>query len=247
MRLIVTRPREDARRLSQRLAAAGHEVILAPLLDIWPRDDQPVPERPYQAVLITSANGARALMHRPELARLIRATAIAVGPASAAAARDAGFVRVAQAEGDVAALACSATGVLRPEDGPLLYVSGAVTAGDLASSLGASGFEVDRVVAYEARPVEALPEQCASALAAVAAGVAGAAEGVILYSPRTARIWASLVAAADLVPAAMQLSHYCLSDNVAASVRYGLGAAVRVQVASRPDEAALLEIIPKPA
>jgi uroporphyrinogen-III synthase len=241
MRLIVTRPLEDARPLGRRLEAAGHEVILAPLLSIRPVSGLAIPERAYQAVLITSANGVRALNGHPAFARLKRATALVVGPASAAAAADAGFARVAQADGDVATLVRSAIATLHPGDGPLLHVSGAVTTGNLASDLEASGFEVDRVVAYEACPVEALPQPCAAALKA------GTADGVLLYSPRTARIWAALVADSELVPAAMRLVHYCLSDNVADMVRNQLGTAVAVKMAARPDEAALIEIIPKPA
>ena len=241
MRLIVTRPQDDARPLGRRLAAAGHEVIVAPLLDIRPVDELSIPERSYQAVLITSANGARALSRRPELERLKGLAALGVGPASAQAATSVGFARVEQADGDVASLARSVIALRRPDDGPLLYISGAVTAGELASVLEASGFEVDRVIAYEARPVEALPRACATALAA------GRADGVLLFSPRTARIWATLVASADLAPAAAKLIHYCLSENVAAALRDHLGADVTVQVAPLPDEAALLDMVAAPA
>jgi uroporphyrinogen-III synthase len=237
MRLIVTRPPEDAQPLAERLAAAGHEAILAPLLTILRTAELNIPARDYQAVLITSANGARALAGRPGIERLTGIQAIVVGPASAQAARQAGFSRIAEADGDVIALARKAIGILRPEDGPLLYVSGAVTAGELAASLEASGFEVDRVVAYEARPAEALPDLCASALAA------GAADGVLLFSPRTARIWGNLVVAAGLAPAAVQLIHYCLSDNVAIALRHALGSDLKVRVAARPDEAGMLEMV----
>jgi uroporphyrinogen-III synthase len=241
VRLIVTRPQADAAALAQRLEGAGHEVILAPLLSIRPMDELEVPERDYQAVLITSANGARALEGREDLARLRNATAIVVGPASAEAAAHAGFTRIEQADGDVHALVRSVLALLRPGDGPLLHVSGAVTAGDLAAMLQDSGFEVDRVVAYEARPAEALPGPCAAAMAA------GGADGVVLYSPRSARVWAKLVTEAGLAEAAMRMVHYCLSENVAGALREGLGEGVAVQVARRPNESALLELVPAAA
>jgi len=241
VRLVVTRPEGDAEALARRLEAAGHAVLLAPLLSIRPVDELEVPGRDYQAVLITSANGARALAGRAELARLQGATAIVVGPASAEAAARAGFGRIEQADGDVHALVRSTVALLRPGDGPLLYVSGAVTAGDLAAKLQASGFEVDRVVAYEARPAEALPAQCLAAIAA------GDADGVVLYSPRSARIWAALVAEAGLAAAALQMVHYCLSENVAGALREELRDGVAVEVARRPDDAALLELIPAAA
>lgn len=200
-----------------------------------------MPGRDYQAVLITSANGARALERRAELAQLRDATAIVVGPASAEAAARAGFVRIEQADGDVHGLVRSTVALLPPGDGPLLYVSGAVTAGDLAAKLQASGFQVDRVVAYEACPAEALPAHCTGAISA------GDADGVVLYSPRSARIWASLVAEAGLSRAVAELVHYCLSENVAGALRETLGDGVAVQVARRPNESALLELIPAAA
>ena len=241
MRLIVTRPREDARPLGRRLEALGHEVMLAPLLSIRRAGRLTIPQRDYQAVLITSANSARAIGGRPELQHLKGATALVVGPASAAAAARIGFSHIEQADGDVAALVGSAIAVLRPAGGPLLYVSGAVTAGDLAGRLEASGFDVDRVVAYEARPADRLPKACAAAMAA------GKADGVLLFSPRSARIWAALVSAADLTDAAAQLTNYCLSENVAGAVLSGLGAEVATQVSPLPDETALLAMIPAPA
>ena len=241
MRLIVTRSLEDARPLGRRLEALGHEVMLAPLLSIRRAARPAIPERDYQAILITSANGARALGGRPELARLKGARTLVVGPASAAAATRIGISHIEQADGDVAALVRSAIAVLRPGDGPLLYVSGAVTAGDLEAKLEASGFDVDRVVAYEARPADRLPKACVAALAG------GKAEGVLLFSPRSARIWAALVAAAGLTDAAARLTHYCLSGNVADAVLSGLGTKVATQVSPLPDEASLLAMIPAPA
>lgn len=65
MRVIVTRPAEDAADLAATLSGMGHETILAPLLDIRLAPDADLPALPWQAVLITSANGARALARGP--------------------------------------------------------------------------------------------------------------------------------------------------------------------------------------
>jgi uroporphyrinogen-III synthase len=237
MRLIVTRPEEDARAVAEALEGAGHQVILAPLLTIRHRQPIDIPDRTYQAVLITSANGARAIAGADGTARLQKARAFAVGSASAMAAYDAGFLSVFEGEGDVAALARSVQDLLRPQAGPLLYVSGSVNTGDLEGTLRASGFDVDRLVAYDAVPAEALPEECAEALRD------GRAHGVLLYSPRTAAIWVVLVSAAGLEDAAKRLAHYCLSNNVAAELARAWGEEVSLHVPNRPDESALLELI----
>src|SRR5260370_39658057 len=65
MKAIVTRPRDDAAALVRALAERGIDAILAPMLTILPaaQATRHLAERltGAQAVLFTSANGARAL------------------------------------------------------------------------------------------------------------------------------------------------------------------------------------------
>jgi uroporphyrinogen-III synthase len=234
LRFIVMRPEEDARAVAMRLEAIGHEVILAPLLAIVGRSAV-IPRHDYQAVLVTSANGARALAGHPDLERLRGVAALAVGPASAAAARQAGFGAVRQAGGDVNALTDEVRRQLDPAMGALLYVSGETVTGDLEGALGAAGFAVDRVVLYAAEPAAALPAAASTAL------VERRANGVLLYSPRTAEIWVRLVTAAGLGQAAARRGHLCLSPNVAARVRAAFPDSP-VTVAERPDEEAMIAL-----
>jgi len=240
MRLILTRPREDAGATAAALEALGHGAVRAPLLEIAFLTQAPVTARDYAAVLVSSANAARALAAHPANARLKGALAVAVGPASAAAAGRAGFGRVQQAHGDVEGLIAWVRENLDPGAGPLLYASGAVTTGNLEETLSASGFRVDRAVLYEARPEAVLPEPARTAL------VQGAADGVLLFSPRTARIWIDLVRAAGLWERARALTHYCLSSNVAAVLADAPGGSPPVAVADRPEEAALIRLIATP-
>ena len=183
-RFIVTRPEEDAGTVAHRLESAGHAVIRAPLLAIDRRAGVVIPQRNYRAVLVGSVNGARALAGHPDRQRLAGAAAFAVGPASAAAMRAAGWGAVHAAGGDVAALIAAVRRQLAPADGPLLYVSGETVTGDLERALATSGYAVDRVVLYAAEPVAALPP------AAVTGLRDATADAVLLYSPRTAEIWA---------------------------------------------------------
>ena len=60
MHLIITRPQPDAEDLQRKLEVRGHSTFMAPLLDIRVDAQRPISNRPYQGVLITSANGARA-------------------------------------------------------------------------------------------------------------------------------------------------------------------------------------------
>jgi len=235
LRFIVTRPEADAGAVAQRLESAGHEVVKAPLMVVERRPGV-IPQRSYRAVLITSANGARALADHPDRQRLADAEVHAVGPGSAAAMRAAGWDAVHQAEGDVAALIAAVRAHLKPADGPLLHVSGETVTGDLAGALAASGFAVDRVVLYAADPVPALPAGAAAVLAEARRG-----DAVLLYSPRTAEIWVRLVVAAGLGAAAAKLQHLCLSEAVARRVGSAFADAP-VAVAARPDEDAMVAL-----
>jgi uroporphyrinogen-III synthase len=225
MRLVVTRPVEDAETLKSRLEALGHEVILSPLLSIAPRADVTIPHENYQAIALTSANAVRCLAGSPLLGDLHHLPVMAVGPQSAAAARQAGFTRITEAGGDGAGLARHIISTLHPKDGPILYLSGLDTASDFTGLLEAGGLTARRIIAYEAKPAAALSPQAAGA------------QGVLLYSPRSARLWLDL-ARRHAVPAHVMV-HFCLSANIAAILPDGFAR----QVAARPDEDALLEII----
>ncbi|MGE4250358.1 MAG: uroporphyrinogen-III synthase [Parvibaculaceae bacterium] len=225
MRLLVTRPRDDAQPLKARLEQLGHDVITSPLLEIAPCRDVDIPIVPYQLVALTSANALRCLAGDPRLDRLRHVPVMAVGPQSAAAARQAGFTRITAAGGDGVGLARHIINHARPEAGPVLYLSGRDTASDFSGHLERSGFAVTRVIVYEARPAQALAQEAACA------------EGVLLYSPRSARLWLDLAGRQDI--AADVMMHFCLSPNIAAILPDGFAR----RVAARPDEDALLEII----
>lgn len=228
MRIAVTRPEEDAGALIAKLAALGHEAVPVPLLTIRPRADVTIPDLAWQAIAVTSANGIRAL---PGAEKLRSVPMLTVGPQSLAAARQAGFAATAHG-GDVNGLAAHIRGTLDPTRGPILYLSGAETTGDLAGQLTQAGFTCHRTIAYDAVPPDTLG-QAADDLEQ------GRLDAVLLYSPRSARIWLSLAEKARLMEQAARLRYFCLSRNVAAVLPEGFTAIV----AERPDEAAMMALL----
>ena len=118
MRLLVTRPAEDAAPLAALLEEKGHEVTLEPLLTIEPVDNAVLDFEGVQALLITSANGVRAFAERNAERDL---PVLAVGDASASVARELGFTNVESATGDVAALARG--GIAQADLAPLSAVA----------------------------------------------------------------------------------------------------------------------------
>ena len=152
MRVAVTRPEEDAGPLTAKLEAMGHEVVMAPLMTIRPRDGVAIPDLRWQAIAVTSANGIRVL---PTGHGLTPFRTLTVGPQSLKAAQAAGFTAEAHG-GDVNGLAAFIRGALDPRKGPILYLSGAETAGDLEGQLTAAGFDCHRAVLYDAAPATGL-------------------------------------------------------------------------------------------
>lgn len=232
MRLVVTRPHEDAQRLTQGLVAQGHEVIAAPLMTIQFLSPPELPQRNWQALLITSANALKALENHSGLGALKSITCCCVGPASARLAAEMGFSDIRVAGGGLLELEALVRRELRPESGPLLYLSGEQISGDLAGDLAVSGFETTRVVLYRAAPETQLSPAMVQEMGQ------GRLDGVLLYSPRTARIWQALVERHGLSSKLSSVLHYCLSANVAAALPEG----VLVKIAEYPDDAAMLAL-----
>jgi len=233
--VIVTRPEPDASRLAEQLARQGYQPLLCPLMEIVVHKTEAIPQDSYQAILVTSANGLRALESADLVESLKGTQVIAVGPASARLATELGFSAVHEAAGNVEALADLVRQTLSRDGGPLLYVTGKSRAGDLKADLEGDGFKVDRLELYEAAPAGSLDPAVSDALRN------GQADMVLLYSPRTARIWAKLVRQEALAANIPSLRHVCLSQAVADAVYEELGRNLTVAVASRPEDDAMLE------
>lgn len=210
MRLLITRGAAEGAALARALEARGHRCLLEPLFEIHPvavpqealrRDLEDV-----QALLFTSANGVRAFAAlEPGRAWPV----FAVGDATAAAARGAGFATVESAGGAVEDLAALAAKGLRTTDGPLFHAAASAVAGDLKGALEAAGFAVRRRVLYEARPAQAFSPETGRAL------TAGAIDAVLFFSPRTGASFVSLARTAGLGGACGGCHAVCLSAAVA--------------------------------
>jgi uroporphyrinogen-III synthase len=89
VRVIVTRPEDQAEELAAGLRALGHEVVVCPLVRVKPLGDEPIDASAYDWAIVTSANGARELARR--LTGRPRRFA-AVGRATAAALAEHGLI-----------------------------------------------------------------------------------------------------------------------------------------------------------
>ncbi len=236
MRVLITRPRPDADELAALLHARGHTTFIEPLIDIVMRDGPPLDLSGVQALVFTSANGARAAAMRTTERAL---PVFAVGPATAATARALNFVDLTESPGEgVEGLAQHVRAGLTPAKGALLHPTGAVTAGDLQASLEPHGFIVFRQVIYEARATDALSGALIAELGA------GSIAAAMFFSPRTAALFATLTAAAGLAPACRGVVAMALSEAVAnalAPLTFR-----HLSVAARPLTDAMLDLVPAP-
>ena len=230
MRLLVTRPEPDAARTAAALRARGHAVVLAPLLRIELLDFV-LPDAPWSAVVMTSANAARAVAEHPRRAALIAREAFAVGRHTAEAARAAGFRAVHSADGGKDDLADVLRGRRGEATGPLLYLAGEDRAGDLATG----GAPVVTVVAYRAVKVQQFAPEVAAALAR------RTLDGVLHFSTRSAQAYLDCAARAGIREAALAPLHVCISRQVAQPLAAAGAAAIRI--APRPDESAMIELV----
>jgi uroporphyrinogen-III synthase len=231
VRLLVTRPVPDGDRTAAALRARGHTVLLAPLMRIeFVAAD--FSAGPWDAVLMTSVNAARALADHPRCGALRDLPAFVVGRRTEEAARATGFRRVTSADGDVGDLV-SVIGKSRRHV-RLLYLAGADQASDLGAGLAGAKAQVETVVIYRAAAHPHLPDDIRSALAT------GAIDGVLHFSTRSAGLFVQAIGVSGL-HAALELRHFCLSEAVAHPL--AAAGAHDLRVAARPNEAALLELV----
>jgi uroporphyrinogen-III synthase len=230
VRLLLTRPENDAERTAAALRAKGHHVVLAPLLRIEPVHDVQIGAGPWAAILVTSANAASAIAR---IAQLRALPVFAVGRRSADAMRAAGFAAVTSADGNASDLA-RLVAERMPRPGRLLYLAGEDRTADLAGDLGARGFTVETTVVYRAIAETDLPPAAAAALN-------GGVDGVLHFSRRSATAFVDASRAAGLLAAALRGAHFCLSKQVAEPLVEAGAADIRIP--QRPNEADLLALI----
>ena len=231
MRIAVTRPQADGERTAAHLRARGHDVLLAPLMQVeLLKTDL---GRGWAAVIVTSANAPDAIDDAARAA-LNQLPVYAVGRRSAEAARAAGFADVTSAGGDVRDLVQLIVERHADAKGPLLYLAGEDRAADLIGELAAHGIAAEMRVIYRAVTAPYPPTL-------TAALKAGEVDAVLHFSKRSADNYLSGARAAGVTAQALAPRQLCLSAQIAVPLTEA--GAAHVAVAARPDEAALLDLV----
>lgn len=235
MRILVTRPAEDAERLAAAIRASGHEPVIHPLLKITFPHAEPLPVENIQAVIATSRNALRGAQQNSAFAELIRLPVFCVGKATAALAQRLGFAEVKAGPGRGEELAALITATLTPSGGRLLHLAGNHKAFDMRAALEPRGFTVLESIVYRSELMPRLQPD-------VEAGLREhQINAVILMSPRTADYFTALMCEHGLVDCARGLIYYCLSEEIAA--RLAPIGPERVKIPRTPDLAALMALL----
>ena len=169
----ITRAQPGAERTAERLSSLGFTSVVAPLLAIRPLDVTP-DLTGTEALAFTSRNGVRTFA---ALTADRTRPVFAVGDATTASARDAGFTKIRSAGGDIHALAA----LIRAEGRgwSILHPGAAEPAGDLSALVGEAA-RVTALAVYEAMETGLAAPQTWDA--------------VLIHSPRAARVLAATVA-----------------------------------------------------
>lgn len=224
--VIVTRTQPGADETAAFLAQLDYRPIVSPMLQIVETGLPPSALEGVTDIILTSANGARAFALSGKSPAAF--TAWCVGPSTAAAAREAGFGRIVEGDGDAEDLARLILVARAELSGPLLHIANDAAAGNLVATLKAAGLDARFAAAYTTQPAASLSPQ---ALAALGQGPAA----VLIHSAKGAD------ALARSGPALERAAIVAISSSAAAPLealpRAGLW------IADRPNETALMKAL----
>jgi uroporphyrinogen-III synthase len=178
----ITRAEPGASATAARVEAAGWTPVIAPLLAVRVLPDVTLDLTDVAALAFTSAGAVRAFA---AISPVRDRPVFAVGEATAAAARIAGFIEVSSADGDVGDLAGLIIGSRERLRGRILHPGATILAGDLVGDLIAAGIEAQAVALYETLAVD--PADTVNPLL-------DALDVVLVHSPRAGETLAAFLA-----------------------------------------------------
>lgn len=231
MRVVVTRVQADADRTATVLRARGHDVLVAPLMRVEPIEASL--DGQWSAIVVTSANAPNAIARSPARNTMVKLPLFAVGRRSAEAASQAGFTDIASADGDVRDLVRLIAVRHVNNKAPVLYLAGEDRAADLLAELSARGIVAEMRIVYRAITAP-LPVSLIEALKA------GEVDAVMHFSRRSADHYVMGAKIAGVLGPALAVRQLCLSGQVAEA----LAGADHILIAARPDESAMIELLP---
>ena len=205
MRFLLIRPIDESAALAKKLENTGHQTIIDPVLTIQSEAHNTINFSLYQALIFTSAAAIKIFTQTYDVLKLRTYT---VGQKSAQEAKQHGFHDIISADGDVNKLAQLITSNANTSSGPLLYLSAADVAKDLNKLLEKKGFQIDRVIIYQAQAITELKKPTLLALKK------HEIDFIPFYSSRSALIFKEMIRKSNMLESLNHVTALCLSANI---------------------------------
>lgn len=209
--IVITRPRQDAKKLASALTKKGFHHIIEPILSIRTlygnaESLEHAMENKPQAILATSKHAISAFAAMTEIRAIPLVT---VGQATAKHAMGLGFHNVVFANGSAASLVAYVAANYSPENGALLYIRGRDISMDIGFILSQDKYSVDSVMVYEAKKTRKLSAQLCKAV------MENKVDSVAFFSQNTAKVYAKLAMESNIALLHNRITALCLSQAIA--------------------------------
>tara|TARA_B100001063_G_scaffold231608_1_gene245868 strand:- start:620 stop:1318 length:699 start_codon:yes stop_codon:yes gene_type:complete len=156
MHILLTRPIEDCFDMILKFQSLGHQVSHLPLLKINKVIYDRINFLDFKGIIFTSTNAVKFLDVKSINKNLL---CFCVGGATEKKARSAGFQNIITAEGSVENLKELILRNFDKKDGKLIYVSGKTISMNLDQQLLSEGYDIKRVLNYQADHNEIFDEK----------------------------------------------------------------------------------------
>jgi len=232
--VLVTRAEPGATATASRVAALGHQPIVLPLSRTVPVEVDP-DATGFKGAATVAVTSAAALRHAPEtlLSRLVHLRCLAVGAATAAAARSAGFRHVETGPGDAEGLAPMLLDA--GSAGTTIFLCGRVRSDVLETHFARAGMPLITVETYDIANISYPTDSALDRLGTNPVDI------VLLHAAAGRHELNRLAETPDLRQYFEKTRFLCLSPRIAAGIRRRGGQAIAV--AASPDEQSLLSML----
>ena len=207
MHILLTRPLEDSSDMILRFQSLGHQVSHLPLLKIKKVIYDKINFENFKGIIFTSSNAVKFLDVRSINKNLL---CFCVGSATEKKARSVGFQNVITAEGNVENLKELILRNFDKKIGKLIYVSGKTISMDLDQQLLREGYNIKRVLNYQADHNEIFDENFIRSLKNNIPNI------VYVYSQNSASSFLKFIKINQSESLWMQTNLMCMSEKTSA-------------------------------
>ena len=203
-RILITRPKKEAKILAEKLEKIGFETVIESLFSVRKNSPDQFYQNP-QAIIVTSANACD-FFKKLDLAK--NTLILCVGENTKNAIIKLGFNNIIPANNSAISLYNLAIKKLSRKKGLIIYLSGKIITVDIAKKLNNKGFEAIRIIAYQTIKKTKLSASLINQIKN------NQINSTTIYSKETAAIFHKLLLKHNLLEYFDKIKLLCLSKNI---------------------------------